>query len=87
MVAAPTTSLPEEIGGERNWDYRYCWIRDSVALLYALGRLGYRYEVHAFGEWIGRTTAARPEQLQIMYGIGGERLLKRYDWVYNWRRD
>ena len=75
VVAAPTTSLPEEIGGERNWDYRYCWIRDSVALLYALGRLGYRYEVHAFGEWIGRTTAARPEQLQIMYGIGGERLL------------
>jgi GH15 family glucan-1,4-alpha-glucosidase len=75
IVAAATTSLPEEIGGERNWDYRYCWIRDSVALLGALARLGHGYEARRFGDWVLRTTAGRPAQLQIMYGIGGERLL------------
>lgn len=75
IVAAPTTSLPEEIGGVRNWDYRYTWLRDSAMDLYALFRLGYTEEAHAFMDWVRRTTAGRAEDLQIMYGVGGERLL------------
>ena len=75
IVAAPTTSLPEEVGGHRNWDYRYCWLRDAALNLYALFTLGYTEEAHAFMAWIERTTAGRAEDLQIMYGIGGERYL------------
>ncbi|HEX2051345.1 MAG TPA: glycoside hydrolase family 15 protein [Actinomycetota bacterium] len=75
IVAAPTTSLPEAVGGERNWDYRYCWIRDASFTLYALFILGYRAEAHAFIEWLMRTTAGRARDLQVLYGIGGERLL------------
>ncbi|MCX4821886.1 glycoside hydrolase family 15 protein [Streptomyces sp. NBC_01142] len=75
LAAAPTTSLPEEIGGERNWDYRYTWLRDSAAMLGSLGALGYLEEAERFGDWLLRTTAGRAEDLQIMYGIGGERLL------------
>ncbi|HEX9906444.1 MAG TPA: glycoside hydrolase family 15 protein [Propylenella sp.] len=75
IVAAPTTSLPEEIGGERNWDYRFCWIRDATLTLYALLTSGYRDEAKAWREWMLRAAAGHPSQLQIMYGIAGERRL------------
>src|SRR5439155_1999550 len=67
IVAAPTTSLPEEIGGERNWDYRYSWLRDSALTLNALFSLGYTEEAHAYMAWLRRTTAGRAHALQIMY--------------------
>jgi GH15 family glucan-1,4-alpha-glucosidase len=75
IVAAPTTSLPEQIGGVRNWDYRYCWIRDATLLLYALINAGYFEEAGAFQEWLLRAAAGAPDQMQIMYGISGERRL------------
>ncbi len=75
VIAAATTSLPEEIGGVRNWDYRYTWVRDSTTMLVALRRLGHDYECGQFSEWIRHTTAGRASELQIMYGIGGERIL------------
>ena len=75
IVAAPTTSLPEAIGGRRNWDYRYCWIRDSTLTLYALLNAGYRDEAEAWRRWLLRAAAGHPEQLHIMYGISGERWL------------
>ncbi|MGH9053364.1 MAG: glycoside hydrolase family 15 protein [Acidimicrobiia bacterium] len=78
IVAAPTTSLPEEIGGERNWDYRYTWLRDAALELYALFRLGYTEEAQAFMRWIRHTTAGHAEGLQVVYGIGGERLLPEF---------
>jgi GH15 family glucan-1,4-alpha-glucosidase len=83
VVAAPTTSLPEDLGGERNWDYRYTWLRDSVLTLNALLAGGYTDEALAFNECIFRATAGHPEQLQIMYGIAGERRLEEYelDWL------
>ena len=75
IVAAPTTSLPEAIGGSRNWDYRYGWIRDSTLTLYALLNGGYRAEAEAWREWLLRAAAGHPQQLNIMYGISGERWL------------
>ena len=75
IVAAPTTSLPEEIGGIRNWDYRYCWIRDATLTLYAFMNAGYFDEAGAFREWLLRAAAGAPDQMQIMYGVGGERRL------------
>jgi len=75
IVAAPTTSLPEDFGGVRNWDYRYAWLRDSSFTLYALFSLGYTEEAHAFMGWLQRTTAGRAGDLQVLYGVGGERLL------------
>jgi GH15 family glucan-1,4-alpha-glucosidase len=75
VVAAPTTSLPEEIGGERNWDYRYTWIRDGTLTLISIFALGIREEAEAFRLWMQRTSAGRPQDLQIMYGVGGERHL------------
>ena len=69
VIAAPTTSLPEEIGGERNWDYRYTWIRDGTLTLISLFSLGIREEAEAFKFWMERTSAGRCEDLQIMYGI------------------
>ena len=75
LVAAATTSLPEHIGGSRNWDYRYTWLRDSAMNLYALFRLGYTDEAHAFMGWLARTTAGHAGDLQPVYGVGGERLL------------
>lgn len=75
MVAAPTTSLPEHVGGVRNWDYRYSWLRDASFLMESLFLLGYRVEGERFMEWLHRTVAGVPEALQIMYGAGGERLL------------
>jgi GH15 family glucan-1,4-alpha-glucosidase len=75
LVAAPTTSLPEKIGGVRNWDYRYTWLRDASFTLYALYTLGYTDEASAFMRWLERTTAGRADQLQVVYGVGGERFL------------
>ncbi len=75
LIAAATTSLPEELGGERNWDYRYTWVRDSAASIVALASLQHTNEALAMGDWLLRTTAGRADELQIMYGIGGERLL------------
>ncbi|TFZ04745.1 glycoside hydrolase family 15 protein [Ramlibacter rhizophilus] len=75
IVAALTTSLPEKLGGVRNWDYRYCWIRDATLALYALLTSGYRDEARAWREWLLRAVAGDPRQLQIMYGIHGERRL------------
>jgi GH15 family glucan-1,4-alpha-glucosidase len=75
IVAAPTTSLPECPGGVRNWDYRFCWIRDATFTLYALMLGGYLDEAHAWREWLLRAVAGMPSQIQIMYGISGERRL------------
>ena len=75
IVAAPTTSLPEHFGGVRNWDYRYCWLRDATFTLLALMDAGYVDEARAFREWLLRATAGRPSQVHIMYGISGERRL------------
>lgn len=87
IVAAPTTSLPEEIGGSRNWDYRYSWLRDSGLNLYALFRLGYTEEAHAYVEWLKRSTAGRVEDLQTLYGVGGERLIDETElsWLEGYR--
>jgi len=75
IVAAPTTSLPEQLGGVRNWDYRICWVRDATFALYALILGGYVDEARAWREWLGRALAGTPQQLQIMYGLAGERRL------------
>jgi GH15 family glucan-1,4-alpha-glucosidase len=75
MVAAPTTSLPEEIGGVRNWDYRYCWVRDSTFILYALLTAGFREEARHWQEWLVRAVAGTPAQMNLMYGLHGERRL------------
>ena len=75
MVAAPTTSLPEWIGSVRNWDYRYCWVRDATLTLYAMLSAGYTDEARAWRNWILRAAAGAPSQLQILYGIAGERRL------------
>jgi len=87
IVAAATTSLPEEIGGLRNWDYRFCWLRDSALTLNALFALGYVDEAHEYMAWLRRTTAGRAHELQIMYGVGGERLLPEVelDWLEGYR--
>jgi len=75
IVAAPTTSLPEAIGGVRNWDYRFCWLRDATLTLLALVRAGYIDEAGAWRDWLLRAIAGSPEDLQIMYGVAGERRL------------
>ncbi|MDZ5603925.1 glycoside hydrolase family 15 protein [Pseudomonas sp. RP23018S] len=79
IVAAVTTSLPERLGGERNWDYRYCWLRDATMTLLAFLNLGYVEEAQAWREWLLRSVAGNPEQMQIMYGLAGERDLQEYD--------
>jgi GH15 family glucan-1,4-alpha-glucosidase len=83
IVAAPTTSLPERLGGTRNWDYRYCWIRDATLTLYALLVAGYRNEARDWREWLLRAAAGHPSEMQIMYGVGGERRLIEFelDWL------
>jgi GH15 family glucan-1,4-alpha-glucosidase len=75
LVAAATTSLPERLGGVRNWDYRHCWLRDATFALYALTVGGYTDEALAWRQWLVNAVAGRPEELQIMYGIAGERRL------------
>jgi GH15 family glucan-1,4-alpha-glucosidase len=82
IVAAPTTSLPEWIGGVRNWDYRYCWLRDATLTLLAFMNAGYYEEATAWRAWLLRAVAGRPEQAQIMYGISGERRL--VEWTVPW---
>ncbi|MFD0314141.1 glycoside hydrolase family 15 protein [Streptomyces flavalbus] len=79
IVAAPTTSLPEELGGVRNWDYRYCWLRDSTLTLGALTAAGYVEEAEAWRDWLLRAVAGDPADLQIMYGLAGERRLTEYE--------
>ncbi|MGW4873939.1 glycoside hydrolase family 15 protein [Streptomyces chartreusis] len=83
IVAAPTTSLPEDIGGIRNWDYRYTWLRDAAITLSSLLRTGYREEARDWRDWLLRAVAGDPENLQIMYGIAGERELTEttLDWL------
>ena len=75
IVAAPTTSLPEQLGGVRNWDYRICWVRDATFALYALVLGGYLDEARAWRQWLLRALAGTPEQVQVMYGLAGERRL------------
>ena len=75
IVAAATTSLPEQLGGVRNWDYRYCWLRDATFTILALMKLGYYEEARAWRDWLLRAIAGSPHQVQIMYGVGGERWL------------
>jgi GH15 family glucan-1,4-alpha-glucosidase len=82
IVAAPTTSLPEQIGGNRNWDYRYCWLRDATFTLLALMHAGFYDEARAWRDWLLRAVAGSPDQLQIMYGLGGERRLA--EWEVPW---
>jgi GH15 family glucan-1,4-alpha-glucosidase len=79
IVAAPTTSLPEAIGGARNWDYRYCWLRDATLALYALLHSGFTEEAKAWRDWLLRAVAGSPDQMQIMYGVAGERRLDEYE--------
>ncbi len=83
IVAAPTTSLPERIGGVRNWDYRFCWLRDATFTIYSLMSAGFKHEAVAFRDWLLRAVAGDPAHLQIMYGAAGERRLDEYevDWL------
>jgi GH15 family glucan-1,4-alpha-glucosidase len=88
IVAATTTSLPESIGGVRNWDYRYCWLRDATFTLYSLMNAGYMQEAIAWRDWLLRAVAGDPARLQIMYGAAGERRLDEYevDWLPGYRK-
>jgi GH15 family glucan-1,4-alpha-glucosidase len=79
IIAAATTSLPEELGGSRNWDYRYCWLRDSTFTLLALLGAGFHKEAQEWREWLLRAIAGSPDQMQIMYGVAGERRLNEYE--------
>jgi len=79
IVAAPTTSLPEQLGSTRNWDYRYCWLRDATMTLMAFMNLGYFEEASAWRNWLTRSVAGSPDQMQIMYGLAGERDLPEFE--------
>jgi GH15 family glucan-1,4-alpha-glucosidase len=79
IVAAPTTSLPELIGGSRNWDYRYCWLRDATFTLYALMNAGYTSEARAWRDWLLRSVAGDPAKAQILYGVGGQRRISEVE--------
>src|SRR4051812_30941022 len=79
IIAAATTSLPEQLGGPRNWDYRFCWLRDATITLYALTNSGFVEEAGAWREWLLRAIAGLPTQMQIMYGLAGERRLTEYE--------
>ncbi len=79
LVAAPTTSVPEQLGGTRNWDYRFCWLRDATLTLLALMNAGYYDEARAWRDWLLRAAAGAPSQLQIMYGLAGERSLTEFE--------
>ena len=82
IVAAATTSLPEQLGGNRNWDYRYCWLRDATFTLLALMHAGFYDEARGWRDWLFRAVAGSPDQMQIMYGLGGERRLM--EWEVPW---
>jgi len=79
IVAAPTTSLPELVGGTRNWDYRFCWLRDATLTLLALMNAGYYDEARAWNDWLLRAAAGAPSQIQILYGLAGERRVAEYE--------
>jgi GH15 family glucan-1,4-alpha-glucosidase len=79
IVAAPTTSLPEELGGVRNWDYRFCWVRDAAMTIFALGLGGYIDEATAFSDWLARAVAGDPGEMQIVYDVGGGRRLTEFE--------
>ena len=81
-MASPTTSLPERIGGTRNWDYRYCWLRDTTFTLLALMNAGYFDEAEAWQDWLLRALAGSPDQVQIMYGLKGDQQL--VEWEVDW---
>jgi glucoamylase len=82
IVAAPTTSLPEQLGGTRNWDYRFCWLRDASLTLQAFMHSGYYDEAQAWSDWLHRSVAGRSDQLRILYGLAGERRLD--EWEAEW---
>lgn len=82
ITAAPTTSLPEKIGGQRNWDYRYCWLRDATLTLQVLCESGFHDEAKRWRDWLVRAAAGSPDKVQIMYGLAGERHLK--EWELDW---
>src|SRR5204863_9169313 len=82
IVAAATTSLPEQLGGPRNWDYRFCWLRDATFTLLALMHAGYQDEAQAWGAWLRRSVAGTPSQVQTLYGLAGERWLM--EWEVPW---
>jgi GH15 family glucan-1,4-alpha-glucosidase len=82
IIAAPTTSLPEWPGGQRNWDYRYCWLRDATLTLLALINAGYRREASDWRAWLVRAAAGDPDEIQIVYGVAGERRLP--EWIVDW---
>src|SRR5207237_6816239 len=88
IVAAPTTSLPEQLGGVRNWDYRFCWLRDATFTLLSLMGAGYIEEAKAWRDWLLRAVAGSPDKLQIMYGPAGERRLPEYEvsWLAGYER-
>jgi GH15 family glucan-1,4-alpha-glucosidase len=88
MVAAPTTSLPERLGGDRNWDYRYCWLRDAVFTLESLLAVGYHDEARAWQDWLLQAVGSNARDLQIMYGMRGERHLTECElpWLHGYRR-
>jgi GH15 family glucan-1,4-alpha-glucosidase len=83
IIAAPTTSLPEHVGGVRNWDYRYCWLRDATFTLFALMNAGFIDEARAWRNWLLRAVAGDPAKAQILYGVGGQRRIREYelDWL------
>ena len=87
IVAAPTTSLPEVLAGPRNWDYRFCWLRDATLTILAMLNAGYRHEAEQWRQWLLRAVAGDPADLQIMYGIGGERRLdeRELEWLPGYR--
>lgn len=87
IVAAPTTSLPEHLGGVRNWDYRFCWLRDASLTLSALIDAGYSEEAKAWRKWLLRAVAGNPNQIRIMYGLSGERWLYEMEipWLEGYR--
>src|ERR671937_2471283 len=88
MVAAPTTSLPEQLGGVRNWDYRYCWLRDATLTLLAFLNAGYKDEARAWRDWLLRAAAGDPADIQIMYGVAGERRITELElpWLPGYER-
>ena len=82
IVAAPTTSLPEQFGGSRNWDYRFCWLRDATLTLFTLLSAGFHNSAQAWNEWLQRAIAGSPDQIQILYGLAGERRMS--EWEADW---
>jgi GH15 family glucan-1,4-alpha-glucosidase len=88
IVAAPTTSLPEDIGGVRNWDYRYCWLRDASLTLEAMLQAGFTHEAASWKDWLVRAIAGSPQDVQVLYGVAGERRLLEYeiDWLAGYEK-